>query len=270
VSRVGSLQMRLRCDPPPDAALERTHQRVWLTSTCCADRYGVRGVAASRLDLLLDQRLRDGTDPDPRDLVILEIRAHPGRYSGEVRDRLAWRVHRPSDVGADGRRADDLAWAQIDVEEVPGVATVTLTEGSGGVVWQREYPVSRWECDDRSPARLITWTWHRYYGHLCWIDVEPLAACYTIAPGATVSEAVREAGRQLYRLSRELGWRKMTLRERRRLWGPDGDSRPLWHRESELLSLHASREAGISATGCGEATLRAAGGGPLAPREVLR
>ena len=254
---------RYRCDPPR-GGLEYTTQQVWISRQTACDRVGWRGVPLSRVDLLIDQRLREGVSPDdPRDLVVLEVREPPGRYSGEVRDRLTWRIHHGRDLGADGCRAEDLPRAKLDVEEGhDGQTVVTLTTGDGEVAWERTFARSRWECDgELAPARLVTWCWQRHYQHLRWDDVSALAEAYQIHASDTVSQALREASRQLYRLSRDLGWRKLTLRERRKLWGADGADRPQWHRMDDLALRYADLGIGLSATGCGEATIRAAGGG---------
>lgn len=113
---------------------------------------------------------------------------------------------------------------------------------------------------DTSISKIIGYHWRKYFTHLR--DQENVREfcdtwAATMLPKAkeekmSLNQLNREASRALYRLSRDLGWRKLTRRESVHL-GIDGQQ---WQHETKLASIY-------HATGAGEATLRAANGGSL-------
>jgi len=258
--------LRVRCDPPAAEFLEWTQGRVHLSRACTCERAGLRGVPLARVDLLIDSRIDSRcdpatrTDPDPSSSTVLEFGEKAGRHSGARRDRWTWRSVEHTATAYQG-----IPWAQLEIEAAGRSTRVLLRGGDGAVLLERVYPRLNWVFSRPDDAgRLVWWHARRHFGFLLAAeaedDVAALAATFTIPLSvATVSEANRLAERALYRLARDLGWRKMTLRERVRCWGAAaGQDRPQWHRADEVAAL-------LLQTGCGEATHRAAAGGTLAP-----
>lgn len=246
---------RFRADPIEATELERTMDRVWLSATCCCERSGLLGVPMARMDILVDGRVETGTVP-PHHIVVLEISRKTGHITGDTRDRWVWRSLDPHCSAA---RAVDT-WGMVEVDRQAGATDIRIRGGDGSVLFERTYPSYTWELDrEADTGRILWWQYNKYFKFLPADDVTTLAGTFLLSKSVrTVSEANREAARQLYRLARELGWRRLTLRERIRMWGPEGRDRPIWHRESEIADL-------LYQTGAGEATHRAADGGTLEP-----
>ena len=233
--------------------IEATEDRVYVRRRRCR-RYTLRGVPARGADVLVDDRLivaEDGavSGPDPRDVVVVEVCDKAGRYDGAVRRRYAV-------VVAHGACAPTWPPTGLDISQSDGHVRVTVGDTS------ESWPQLRADLDDGYHlARILMWHWRRYYTHLVDDDgVRELADAWAAEHDGerwSLAEANRSASRELYRLSRDLGWRKLTLRERQRLQIQDA---PQW--VSESWYTDARQRAGIgSPTGCGEATLTAAATG---------
>ena len=79
----------------------------------------------------------------------------------------------------------------------------------------------------------------------------------------TLAEANRAADRALYRMARDLGWRKLTLRERGKLGWTDG---PQWRRQDDVLARLV--ELGHTASGASDWS-RDEATGTVAPAVVV-
>jgi hypothetical protein len=275
-----------RCEPPVLEALETMTDRVWLSRSCVCERFNFRWVPGGKIDVLIDARLLDGSERDSELVCVVEIGRKAGRFSGDFRSRLTFRLLRAKDPN---RHFSRFAFISIDERETIGeadgiqgaggpqpklstrVIISSTDESPAGVLWEGAFPRLRWEWKHTPEGARQCVIWHasRHFGFLLAKEngeVEALANRYTVPKAGTVASINRDVERALYRLARELGWRKMTTRERVRIWGPDGAARPQWHRQEEIAELLC--RAGLPATGCGQATHRAANGGDLAPEEA--
>lgn len=207
----------------------------------------------------MDERV--GYDLDDYHCLTLEVGTKRGRYDGAERTRLSLRVeHRTS--------ADALPLAVLDVEQRDGALDIDLRGLGGERLWGATYRQLRTDLTDYDPNRLIGWHWTRYYRHIPHEDALALAESWTIPEDCvTLAAANRAAGRELYRLSRDLGWRKLTQRERARL-GLDGGQ---WVQEEVYAAAQERLRSGegYERPDVGEATLRAAAGGSMAPVVAL-
>jgi len=154
--------------------------------------------------------------------------------------------------------------------------------GCAGLLWAQTFQALRSDLEDYDLSRVIWWHWCRYYGggrrgearhgplgeH--YDDVSVLAHSLDWArrpdgesmlgeggrplPGVTLSELNRAASRALYRLARDLGWRKLTRRERARLGIHGGQ----WVREAVYAAAQARLHDDFDSAS--DASSRAAGG----------
>jgi hypothetical protein len=248
--------------PPPLEELEPTRDSVYLSRRCVCERYGLLGVPTRVVDLAIDVRLVRDRARAESDVLVLERVSKPGKLDGARRDRWTWRLVDHRSEVAPRERAGDLPWVQVEIERAPGATTLELLDGSGAVVDRATYPSLRWVLDaEHDAGALIWWHAHRYFAFLPRDEVEALALSFSCANERTIAGANRAAQRELYRLARDLGWRRLTLRERVRAWGADGADRPIWHRAVDV----PVGGSGSGPTGVGEATLRASSGGTLEP-----
>ena len=142
----------------------------------------------------------------------------------------------------------------VDGEEVEALP--------GETIWEAAFDRLRFELDtsEEGVRRIVYWHVHRFFGHLLDRpgsdkrpdDIEVLVPALSAECEAlTLAEANRLVSRALYRLSREQGWRKLTLREQEKL----GLTGRQWWPESAYAAAHARLG---NPTGAGEWTLRAA------------
>lgn len=252
--------------------LEPTEDIVRLSRSCACRRHTLRGVPGSRLDVLVDVRLIDsieyptGEIPPAKDgsevveiggwrlRIIVERVSKRGRYDGCTRDRIAFRLAPASttgplvsldvDITAQGE-AGGGQWV-VDIDDYAGERTER---------WIGTYERLRDTLDGYDVRRIVMWHWQRYYqAPLDHEEASAIAYAFAPSPGAGLAEANREASRELYRAARERGWRKLTLRERKRL---QLDAQ--W--VDEVTYAFARGRVGLSSpTGAGEHSLRAARG----------
>ena len=236
------------------ATLEHTADVVHLSRTCACERRTLRGVPASQIDVLIDQRILYGdTSPHAeRDIPVVEIARKRGRYDSAERWRVAVRMMHAA-------QAVERQWGRLDVETDADTIRLSLTT-TGGVIWDEAFARLRSDLDGYDLPRIVAWHWTRYY-QTCVSHEDALALASAVGTwlpdGApTLSEANRAASRALYRLARDGGYRKLTLRERRKL-GLDDDCGQ-WISEE----VYARRQTMTgNPSGVGEWTTRAAHGG---------
>jgi len=212
-------------------ALEETDDDVIIGRIRCR-RYTVRGVPARLVDVCIDTHaVVDGGR--------IEVVRKPGRYDGQVRDRITVRAlaaHQRGEI------------VRVDVSRLGETTEIVVGE------WARAYRTLRSNLDGYRLARVMMWHWRKYYTHLGDGDAVRSLADQWAAEHAsdaqrwTLAEANRSASRELYRFSRSLGWRKLDARQRERSGAP-----AQW--VSETWWARRMAEIGHP-TGCGEATLR--------------
>jgi hypothetical protein len=270
--------------PSLDALLAQavpTKQIVRIRGTAYT-RATLRGVPAKHADMIiLDRLLASRQRPErtapvlevtdrgdylgPAWQPVVEVASKAGRYDGAVRRRYALRLF-------DAASAAALPLADLRVvEDGPDWIEVMILPRDAPAIIDR-WPRLRADLSDYELWRIWAWHYARYYSFLG-LDTadEPselkqhaLAwAAEAEQSGAagdwTLSEANQAASRNLYRLARDLGWVKLTLRERDALGMPVTAGQ--WHPEAEIAPRRAALAGYGDLTGCGEATLTAAATG---------
>lgn len=231
--------------------LEWTEDKVRLSRSCRCDRYTFIGVPGRLVDVIVDERLPEHVlgPRDERDWIALETCMKPGRYDGAVRMRLCIRIRRKSD-------GVDSTPTRLGIDSTERALTLTF----GGETFV--FPRLRSDLSEYKPRRLVAWHKERYFKHLSWEEIDSAYQEWEMLeflPNKghwTLAEANRSASRFLYRLSRDIGWSKLTIRERDKL---RLDSPSPWIR-TEAVERARARRRGLS--GVGEATLRAASSNP--------
>lgn len=168
--------------------------------------------------------------------VVLEACPHAGKYDGRMRQRYAFRQF-PLDLAA------ELTAANVMFSRQPKHVTVTVVPHAFDPIYRASFDSLRSELDDYNLERIVIWHWTRYYRHLNFKDAEDAAKVWALEVQHnkahwTLAEANRAASRMLYRLSVDLGWRKLTIECKRRLYLPD-DS-PQWHRADDIIRRNAA------------------------------
>jgi len=197
-------------------------------------RYTLIGVPARRVDIAISQSLNGHP-------YMWEVVDKAGKFDGAVRRRYSVRPCLDARI-SDGKVIVDKTDRQWVIW--------SISEGTAPIVdkWER----LRSDLDTYKLGCIWSWHYARYYKFLDLSEQEVRTIGDAWAVGkqfASLAEANRSASRDLYRLSRDSGWRKLTLRERLKI-GLTAES-PQWHRISEM-------ESRLSATGCGEYTILAA------------
>jgi hypothetical protein len=233
----------------------------------------LRGVPGKHCDVLVDdQPYRAGSmyrdEPDAEGirrgkeawerpwLLVLDIGRKAGRYDGAERWRLTFR-----DVQPRRDPATDPIRGAVRVIEEP-TSTVVEVFWRGGF-WGQEFPRLSYTVDDRTDlAGVLIHQASMYFGHI-WPreaeQVRALAAEWARRPWVKECGDIcwlnRDASQCLYDLSRNLGWVKLTQRQRERL-GLGGQQ---WQREDYVAVLRL--KAGLDTpAGVGQHTLDAAHG----------
>lgn len=184
-------------------------------------RYGIRGVPAKQVDVLMPM---EGAPSAP---IWLEIGEKQGRYDGAWRDRLTLRPVPHSEL------LKPVTLGQVDVQN----GHIVVKQGKE-VIWSKQYRLLDHRFDPTNSGKIIMYHYQHYYGHLrhtCDHEVQALAASWSPPAGADKNAANRAAGRALYELSRQCGWRKLTINEKERYGLPK--DHPQWVRDEELVRL---------------------------------
>lgn len=209
-------------------------KKVYLSRTVCGYVRCFRGVPAGRIHCL------DCSDALVRghQIWVAQLAVVHGRHS----HRDTWRLTIRS-WSQPGLTAGEVS---IDEHE----DTLEVRVGEHGLKSERLGS----EVDLERPDRIVSWHWQRWYKHLTWEEVRPVADEFVSQlreTQLTRNEANRLASRLLYRASRDLGWVKLDARQKVRL-GLDAD----WHRQGGLDAVRCQQSVG-------EATSRAADPDPL-------
>ena len=195
--------------------LEATSDSTWLSKTVVCQRFTLRGVPAKRVDVLYHPRYN-----------VIQVCEKVGKFDGVKRDQL---VLRPLKDVRDLRSAD-LFWTMIENK-----IRIDIVSGRD-ILWSKSYEVLPHKLDAYDPESIVFWHWRRYYSFLNIEIVKSAAQLWVLSEWAennntwTLAEANRSASRMLYRLAREEGWRKFTLRERLKNGLPAHS--PCWQREA--------------------------------------
>lgn len=220
--------------------LEWTQNTIHISRTIRCKRANFRGVPAKRVDVCVDEWILQGQpesdNSDPPIGIVMEIGRKTGKYSGDKR----WRIN----IRRWMKSATPQPWGEVEIERD--------TKNFKIAVRPKNMPDSNWEFKsrilrnmvdyDNPPAKILMWHATRFYVRV-WRahkeEIEALANAFE-PEGITLAEANREASRAIYRLARDLGWRKLTKREQQKhnLTGA-------WHRE-ETIAKQKEENFGVS------------------------
>lgn len=246
-----------------EAELVGMEEHVWLNRQTRCRKHHLRGVPAAWLTVLIDDRWWT-PDDRPLDYWCVELVDKLGRYDGFARPQIALRLL-PSHTCRDYVVADLVVDRQ---EKMTRVAIDTgCEEPDSGLLgispeirWSMNFQRLEESLDNYDLARIFWWHWTRYYRvPVPRRDAEERVADWLAditmqmaSEPMGLAEANRHVSRWLYRLARQLGWRKLTKREQDKL----GLSGP-WHREEEC-PLRDDPQGRWSKSGCGRYTIESA------------
>lgn len=196
----------------PSLPISTTARVTWLSRSQVGTVCAFRSVPSRLVDLLITEQ----TAPDM--VLVCEVGRKVGKYDGAVRDRITLRWMRPDTVES---WPEPPALAALHHASGDGVTSIRLTSVDGHTeYWSGSWAELRSDLSDYRCRQIVWWHANRYYPFLVQHheqDVKALAESFTADPTASLADANREASRLLYELARCLGYRKLTLRERRRL-----------------------------------------------------
>jgi hypothetical protein len=195
--------------------------------------------------------------------LVLEIGRKVGRYDGAERWRLNaryWCSYRDGiPVQFDAKAGTTVAIPASRLYMVKGTDLLMVSAMWAGGSWTHEFPTLRSDLSEYRLGAVVVWHWQRYYRFLPPTEVGAIADEFTarrsqmVSDGLTLAEVNRMASRELYRLARNLGWRKMTQSEQQR-YRLDGQ----WHRVETVERRRV--DMGYPPSGCGQYTIDAASG----------
>jgi len=199
----------------------------------------INGVPRKVLSIIIDERLLDDFDDQQ---IVVEVGRKIGKYDMGERDKISLR---PALDGLITSGACEYVDGTIAItDDLIIVGSVVLISLPPRL---RVAPLR----DDDDFRAIPRWHWSRYYCFLQYDEVSDILSGWELLGAETITEANRRASRAIYRRARELGWRKMTLRElSKNGFSPESGS---WHLQSVIA------ERNNSPTGCGEYTLRSSG-----------
>lgn len=242
------------------ALIEPSEETVWISRAYRARRYTVAGVPGRLLTIIGPEPGSAQWDGD----IVCDVQTRRGRYDGAERPSLLLRPISPDDgtngILSDVDDVDDVCELLIrratdgrpDPEGVGAIVDligcdVSIRVATIARVWRHELD------EDGDLSRIAGWHATRYYTHLgdsMGDAIEQATHDLLVAvrerDDITLAEANRIVSRSLYRASRDLGWRKLTQRERIR--HGLGVDHPQWVRESHLATVspvYAGRATGV-------------------------
>jgi hypothetical protein len=225
---------------------------VWVTTHEKLRVHTLRGVSGSKADVLLPDSMVYAR------LYVLEIGRKADSFEGFLRHRLCVRSWPHA---LEEGRTPSLMWpgpGSLRIEEQDEhLAVIALYWGGG--MWACRWPQVRYKIDTQDIRGILLHHWKNWFRHVPEEEARSLAEVWAILPHTLAQTDIcvlnRTASVALYDLSRNLGWRKLTLLDRRRHGIPDDHYQ--WIRsDSPLLR----RRLLGTKTGAGEYTERVAGG----------
>lgn len=201
---------RFRITSVPELPLERMHHKVRIKSTVL-DRYNFLGVSAKNIDVCI----QDGAN-------VCELVRKAGKYDGNIRYRLTFRKFSVKDA------------SQLEIGQVCSLGPGAISVDGMELLFPYHNPKLG---NEENVKRIFLWHLHKFYRFLLRelpgsdLDSEADSWAFTFLEteaDPTITKANRSASRWLYRLARNLGYRKMTLRERVAAGLPE--SSPCWQR----------------------------------------
>lgn len=263
---------------------ETTEDTAWIGRRSQNQRlrkHTLRGVPGRLVDVLLPDTIYQ------TETYALEIGTKSGKYDGHLRTRITvrrWQADQylangqvlicdedecPSGLEWEGlpKSYDSATWCVVSACWAPrtvnhdganGLVDIHLDGGS----WIECFPRLKSDLSGYDLPALVCWQWKRYYKFLDAETVEPAAQAFeSLHPeirSKTLAEANRIASRYLYRIARDLGWRKLTIRERASL-----AMSAQWVRQEDVAARRI--QFGFDSCGVGQYTREASQGREMLP-----
>lgn len=225
----------------------------WVTSTERLRIHTLRGVPGSQVDVLLP-------DETPEGIYVCEIGLKTGSYDHNKRWRIAIRTWPRENITEKNPSGKYPSRGSIFVEE-EGDHLILIAKWFPGGIWAQSFRQLQYTPAPGDRQGILLHHWKNWFKFLPEEDVRQTAAMWNALPHTQNATDIvvlnRTASAALYDLAISLGWRKLTVREKRRL-GLADDSQQ-WHRADGLLLTRAA-EKELTPTGCGQHTLDAARG----------
>lgn len=243
-------RLRQECSP--------SERFTWVTQDQRLRIHTLKGVPGKHIDVLL---------PDLAvDLPCMEIGLKVGSYNGARRWRLTVRSwsHRHQPPNAPSLKFPGSGSLVIEEDHAAPDHLILLARWWGGGIWAQSFPKLQYELrDDSDLLGIFLYHWKTYYNFLDIEDARQAGQLWSSLPHTRAARDIvvlnRTASQALYDLARQSGWRKLTLREKRKC-GLSDDS-PQWQRVD--LLLRQVRDQSILARLVGDYTNDAAKGEPL-------
>lgn len=238
--------------------LEATGDPVHLSRKVVCDRYTLRGVPGKLIDICISRTVQT-----PGRLICLELMEKSGRYDGATRVSINFREWNPrSKIYMDSlNQPREITPGSVRAfpETRGAFSGIVVSIESGTLAWSRWFPTLKSDLEGYDLKAIILWHWSKYYNFLQPDDARSLAAEFEIVcpRNLTLAEANRLASRMLYRLARDQGWRKLTLREKKRYGLEDIGQ---WIRADIIESIRVKMGLSSRPSGVGDYTDSAASG----------
>jgi hypothetical protein len=216
-----------RCLDLDTENLEPLEEWHWISKTQKAQRWALKGVPTSAIDLYIVDRLYNATIPNNH-LMVVEVSKKIGKYDHQKRDHLCIRFVPPDQAPT------QCAYVYFTIE---GETTIVH-------IGNTSYAYFRFkDFELKNPDHIegiVRWHFDRYYRFLDNDDIK--SATYQLEEyisenKCTLASINRAASRILYNHAKVRGFRKLTKRQQKRL-GLSGQ----WHSESEYASALATIE----------------------------
>jgi len=241
-------QVRAACSP--------SGKFVWVTTQDRLRVHTLRGVPGKHADVLLPDLVPVALDGTGDRIWVCEIGPKIGSYDGAKRWRLAFR---PWPFVWDESRSPrptnmNPGPGQVSVEE-HGDQCAVIAMYQGGGFWAQAFPCLRYSVEPGPRKGVLLHQWDAHFRFLPGDDVRQLAEMYDLWPDVIAATDIvvlnRIASSALYQMATGLGWRKLTLREKRKHGiGPEC---PQWIRSDDMRLRQNGNPAGV-----GDYTARAA------------
>ena len=235
---------RAQCSP--------SERYTWVSNTERLRIHTFKGVPGKHLDILLP-------DQETSPFTVCEIGVRTGCFDGKKRWRLtfrSWKVqntegHKPS------HGYPDKGKLLIEENNTDHVALIALWYEGG--MWAQQFPRLRYLVDNRTDLVAIFLNqWKDWYKFIPGEDARQAAELWAALPHTKSQDDIvvlnRTASSALYDLATNMGWRKLTLKDRERIGlGPESQQ---WQRVERVDQLRL--ESTSNASGCGDYTVKAA------------
>jgi hypothetical protein len=215
------------------------------------------GVPGKYLDLLLPE-------VTPLPMIAVEIGVKLGSFDGAKRWRITFRSWNKESAEGKTPNFSNPGRGKLSIEEDEPDYTALLARWYSGGIWAASFPRLRYLIDERTDLLGIFMhqakSWFPFLLRNHGEDVRQAGEVWAALPFIQGCKDLvvlnRTASAALYDLASNMGWRKLTLRDKRRYGLTDNS--PSWHRADGLL-LSRSYKGQITGVGCNGGSERRGG-----------